>query len=272
MMFKKWKKDYITKGGWKKPKNLLIKALCKYDIGNSKVIWGIYNILKAKGLLPKKSLRGDHVFISGAGSGIGRLMAVEFAKQGCNLSLSDVNLDGLNETSKFQTLDILEALVLTQTGSDRNVCLIKCDVSDVNQIKDAGRTARDSFGPVTILVNNAGIASGKGILEKSEQMIRKTFEVNTISHLFTIREFLPDMIKLNKGHVVTIASIAGTVAIPGMSDYSASKFGAFAIDECLRLEMKKAGYNIKTTCICPYYINTGMFEGVPSSWYSPILD
>jgi short-subunit dehydrogenase len=125
---------------------------------------------------------------------------------------------------------------------------------------------------VTILVNNAGIASGKSILEKNEQMIRKTFEVNTLAHLFTIREFLPDMLRLNKGHVVTIASIAGTVAVPGMSDYSASKFGAFAIDECLRLEMKKGGHNIQTTCICPYYINTGMFEGVPSTWYSPILD
>lgn len=125
---------------------------------------------------------------------------------------------------------------------------------------------------MTILVNNAGIASGKSILEKNEQMIRKTFEVNTLAHLFTIREFLPDMLRLNKGHVVTIASIAGTVAVPGMSDYSASKFGAFAIDECLRLEMKKGGKNVQTTCICPYYINTGMFEGVPSTWYSPILD
>lgn len=125
---------------------------------------------------------------------------------------------------------------------------------------------------MTILVNNAGIASGKSILEKNEQMIRKTFEVNTLAHLFTIREFLPDMLRLNKGHVVTIASIAGTVAVPGMGDYSASKFGAFAIDECLRLEMKKGGHNVRTTCICPYYINTGMFEGVPGAWYAPILD
>lgn len=64
------------------------------------MLWALYNVCKAKGWLPKKSLRGDHVFITGAGSGIGRLMAVQFAKQGCNLSLSDVNMEGLNETSK----------------------------------------------------------------------------------------------------------------------------------------------------------------------------
>jgi all-trans-retinol dehydrogenase (NAD+) len=103
-------------------------------------------------------------------------------------------------------------------------------------------------------------------------MMRKTLEVNTLAHLYTIREFLPDMIKLNKGHVVTVCSLAGTVAVPGLGDYCASKFGAFAIDECLRLEMKKEGYNINTTCICPYYINTGMFDGVKTKWFAPILD
>lgn len=97
-------------------------------------------------------------------------------------------------------------------------------------------------------------------------------DVNATSHLYTIREFLPDMIKLNRGHVVTISSLAGVVGSPGLAEYSASKFGAFAIDECLRLEIKKMGYNIHTTCICPFYINTGMFEGVKSKWFLPILD
>ena len=157
-------------------------------------------------------------------------------------------------------------------ANDKNVAIIKCDVSDIVQVKEAAITAKRNFGPVTILINNAGIVSGKQILENSEFMMRKTFEVNTLAHLYTIREFLPDMIRQNKGHVVTISSIAGTVAVPGMCDYSASKFGAFAIDECLRLEMKKSNYNIQTTCICPYYINTGMFDGIESRWYMPILD
>ena len=102
--------------------------------------------------------------------------------------------------------------------------------------------------------------------------MKKTLEVNTLSHLYTIREFLPDMISKNKGHIKTISSLAGICGVPGLSDYCASKFGAFAIDESLRFEIKKHGYNINTTCICPYYINTGMFEGVKSKWWNPILD
>jgi all-trans-retinol dehydrogenase (NAD+) len=97
---------------------------------------------------------------------------------------------------------------------------------------------------VTILVNNAGIVSGKNILENTDFMMKKTIEVNTLSHLYTIREFLPAMIRANKGHVVSVCSVAGTVGTPGLADYCASKFGAFAIDECLRLEIKKMGWNI----------------------------
>lgn len=125
---------------------------------------------------------------------------------------------------------------------------------------------------MTVLVNNAGIVSGKQILENNEALMKKTIEVNTIAHLYTIKEFLPDMIKNNHGHIVTISSLAAIVGSPGMADYSASKFGAFAIDESLRCEIKKMGWNINTTCILPNYINTGMFEGVKLRWPFYLLD
>ena len=104
-------------------------------------------------------------------------------------------------------------------------------------------------------------------------MIRRTIDVNTISHLFTIQEFLPDMIAKKKGHIVSIASMAGLVALPALSDYCASKFGAVAIDEALRLELKKNGHYgyIKTTCICPYFIDTGMFKGAQTAFPMYIL-
>ena len=89
---------------------------------------------------------------------------------------------------------------------------------------------------MTILINNAGIVSGKSILENSDFMIKKTLEVNTIALLITIREFLPAMYKMNKGHIVTIASFSGIVGAPSMAEYSASKAGAIAIDECIRVE------------------------------------
>jgi len=105
-------------------------------------------------------------------------------------------------------------------------------------------------------------------------MIEKTIAVNTISHHYTVREFLPGMLEKNKGHIVTIASIAGHFGVNGLADYCASKFGAVGFDESLRMELKSLKSNIKTTCICPFYINTGMFDGVKTrfSWILPILN
>lgn len=79
---------------------------------------------------------------------------------------------------------------------------------------------------------------GKKILDNNEWDLKKTFEVNSISHVLTIKEFLPDMLKLNHGHIVSIASMAGIIGVPGLSDYCGSKFAAFGIDESLRLELK----------------------------------
>ncbi len=125
---------------------------------------------------------------------------------------------------------------------------------------------------MTILINNAGIVSGKTLLSNSDFMIKKTLEVNTLGSLNTVREFMPAMYQNNKGHIVTIASVAGMVSGPGIAEYCASKAGTIAIDESIRVEVKKLGKNIKTTCICPFFINTGMFEGCKRIGVAAILD
>jgi all-trans-retinol dehydrogenase (NAD+) len=95
--------------------------------------------------------------------------------------------------------------------------------------------------------------------------------VNVISHYWLLKECLPSMITHNHGHVVTVASAAGWVGIPGQTDYSASKWAATGLAEALRLELKHMGATgVKTTCVCPYFIDTGMFDGVAASWL-PIL-
>ena len=98
--------------------------------------------------------------------------------------------------------------------------------------------------------------------------------MNTTSHAWTVREFLPAMMNKNKGHIVTIASAAGTMGVCGLSDYCASKFGAFGFNESLRMELKQQKSSVKTTVICPFYINTGMFEGVKTRFpfLLPILE
>jgi all-trans-retinol dehydrogenase (NAD+) len=80
------------------------------------------------------------------------------------------------------------------------------------------------------------------------------------------------MLKNNKGHVVTISSLSGFVGTPGLSEYSGSKAAATAIDETLRLEFKKRNSSVKTTCICPFFINTGMFDGAKSTFPFYIMD
>jgi len=211
---------------------------------------------------PKKDLKNDIVFITGAASGIGRLIAFEFAKRKVkHIIICDIQEEALKNTEKE-----LKNLV--------NVSSFKCDITDRKEVYDLAKKISQDIGDVTILVNNAGTVTGKNIMECSDEQILNTFQVNTISHFWTVKAFLPAMYKKNRGHIVTIASVAGTVGSAKLSDYCASKFAAFGFDESLRLEFNKCGRDIKTTCICPFFINTGMFEGVKSKfrYLLPILE
>lgn len=112
-------------------------------------------------------------------------------------------------------------------------------------------------------------------MEADDNLIEKTFMVNTVAHFWTIKAFLPYMLQQNHGHIVTISSNAGMVGANGLMDYCASKFAVFGLDESLRMELTKLGKTgVHTTCVCPYYINTGMFDGVKTkySFLLPILD
>lgn len=93
--------------------------------------------------------------------------------------------------------------------------------------------------------------------------------MNTTAHFWTVKTVLPTMMARDSGHIVTIASIAGWVGVNGLADYCASKFGAVGFDESLRFELRAMRKRIKTTCICPYFINTGMFDGASSKF--PLL-
>lgn len=144
-------------------------------IGALILLRGAYIAMHEYGMSPfKKSVKDDHVFLTGAGAGIGRLMAVKLGQLGCKLSISDVNMAGLEETKD---------LCVTSGVPVTNICFFKCDMSKLESIKAGAETARAAFGAVTILINNAGIVSGKSTLELSDPMIDLTMRVNTISHL-----------------------------------------------------------------------------------------
>jgi short-subunit dehydrogenase len=105
-------------------------------------------------------------------------------------------------------------------------------------VQQAGARIRADHGDPTVLINNAGVGKEGSILDKPESVIRAVFEVNTISHYWTVREFLPAMLKRNHGHVITIASAGSFVGLGEMTDYSCSKASALAFHEGLTQEIR----------------------------------
>lgn len=123
-----------------------------------------------------------------------------------------------------------------------------------------------------ILINNAGVVQGKALHEMNEKFAGKVMVINAESHFWLCKEFIEPMMNKNSGHVVSISSIAGLAGTPGMTDYCASKFAAYGFNEALRVEMKLFKKNVVCTTICPFYFNSGLFEGVKCSILYPLLD
>lgn len=212
----------------------------------------------------KKNVSGEIVLITGAGSGVGRHLAIKFASLGATVVLWDINQEGLNCTVK----------VAKENGTGR-VHSYVCDCSKRQDIYRVADQVKKEVGDVSILINNAGIVIGKTFLDSPDSLVEKTMEVNTMAHFWTYKAFIPAMIAANRGHLVSIASCAGLCGISKLSDYCASKFAAVGFAESFDFEMRilrKTG--VKTTIVCPFAINTGMFDGIKSKWprLFPVLD
>ncbi|XP_076828270.1 epidermal retinol dehydrogenase 2 [Brachyhypopomus gauderio] len=212
----------------------------------------------------KKSVAGEIVLLTGAGSGIGRLIALEFARLGARLVLWDINEEGNKETAR---------MIKESHGSRAHT--YTCDCSKREEVYRVADQVKREVGDVTILVNNAGIVTGKKFLQCPDSLLQKTMEVNSIAHFWTYKAFLPAMIAGNHGHLVSIASSAGLTGVNGLADYCASKFAAVGFAESVALELHASGCDgVKTTIVCPFFINTGMFDGAYTKWPSllPILE
>jgi all-trans-retinol dehydrogenase (NAD+) len=199
---------------------------------------------------PYKNVANEVVLITGAGSGLGREMALRFGENRAKVVLVDVDEVGLKETHR--QVELIR-------GS--RVWYYVCDLMDRAAIQAMAQKTKQEVGVVTILVNNAGVVSGKTLLELSDEDIIRTIGVNTLANFWTVRAFLPDMQTLNRGHVVTLASLAGHAGNVGLTDYCASKYAAVGFTESLRMEILNKDYDIQVTEISPWFIRTGMFNG-----------
>jgi short-subunit dehydrogenase len=204
-------------------------------------------------------IKGSNVLITGGGSGIGRIMGRIVLEKGANsLTIWDVN-----EANMASTLAELE--------SKGKVYTQKVDVSNPTQVEEAASVAKKNCGGVDIVINCAGIvANNKTFDEQSVTDITRTMNINAVAPMLVTLQFLPDMLKRNFGHVCNIASAAGMISNPRMSVYAASKWATLGWSDSMRIELKQAKSKVKVSTIAPYFISTGMFDGVKSRFF-PIL-
>lgn len=206
---------------------------------------------------------GACVVITGAGSGIGRLMALRIVEEGGRVAIWDINGEAARTTA-----DMANAQVGADP-SDPKAIAFTVDVTDNAAVQRAAAETIEALGRVNVLINNAGVVSGAPFEDLTEAQIRRTFAVNVLSLFWTTKAFMPALKKQQRAAIVTVASAAGIVAVARQTDYAASKFAAVGFTNSLRSELKKAGSHIRTLTVCPYYIDTGMFEGVTTKF--PLL-
>lgn len=199
-------------------------------------------------------VNGRVVLVTGAGSGMGRLLALSLAARRARLVLWDVDDDALERV----------AAEIRVHGGTAHPYL--CDVSDRVEVGAAAEKVRSDVGDVDVLVNNAGVVSGRLLLDLTDEQIERTFAVNVLAHYWTTRAFLPAMVQRDAGHVVTIASAAGLAGVPRLAAYVASKHAAVGFADSLRVELSRVAPGIRTTLVCPYFVDTGMFAGARTTF------
>lgn len=198
-------------------------------------------------------IKGKNVLITGGASGIGKIMGRMVLEKGAkSLIIWDVNQQSMQTVAdEFAPL--------------ARVHIYKVDITDSQLVAQTYKQVKQDCGSVDILINCAGIVRGnKTFDQQTEQDIRLTFEVNTIAPMIIAKEILPDMLRRNSGHICNIASAGGMLSNPKMSVYAASKWAMIGWSDSVRIELQESKSKVHFTTVAPYFINTGMFDGVRS--------
>ncbi len=194
-----------------------------------------------------EDLKGKLVLLTGAARGMGKVHAMNFAREGCRVIITDVDSTELERTAGELESKGCEVFHYLLDVSNREACF------------ELAEKVESEVGPLDILVNNAGIVENYAVLELSERSLRRMMEVNYFGQIWMMHAFVPRMVKRGRGHVVNVCSVAGKVGNPLMGGYCASKHAAIAITDTIRQEVHGTGVNF--TIVNPAYVKTGMFEG-----------
>jgi len=192
-----------------------------------------------------KALKNKIVLITGAASGIGQATAIEFAGQGADLAVSDIN-----EPALAETIAAIKAKGTRAIG-------IHTDVSRPEEVEAMVNRTVEEYGRIDILMNNAGVA----VAGEMRHLALKDWEwimgINLWGPIYGVHYALPYMIKQGGGHIINVASSAGLIASPGMSAYTTTKFGLVGLSEVLCNEVRR--HKIGVTVVCPGFVRTPIF-------------
>ncbi|MDP3967050.1 MAG: SDR family NAD(P)-dependent oxidoreductase [Nocardioides sp.] len=194
-----------------------------------------------------KTLDDKVIVITGAGSGIGRALVVQAAREGAHLAISDVNEAGLAET-----VDLAKNVGARTVRSDR------LDVADRAALENYATDVVAQLGRVNVVVNNAGVALAGDFVDLDQADVQWLMDINFWGVWNGTHVFLPHLIASGDGQIVNISSLFGLVSMPGQSAYNAAKYAVRGFTEALREEMLIAGNRVGVTCVHPGGIKTGI--------------
>lgn len=195
-----------------------------------------------------RNLKDKVAMVTGAASGIGRALSLEFAKEGAHLVITDIDEEKLMDTA--EQIKLL----------GREVLSVKADISSKNEVKELCRKALEKFNGIDILVNNAGVAIYAGFLDTELSDWEWLMGVDFWGPVYASYYLVPRMIERKSGHIVNLSSWMGLLGQPNNSAYSAAKFGIVGLSEALRIELDK--YNIGVTVVCPGVVRTNIFKSL----------
>ena len=196
-------------------------------------------------------LKGKVAVVTGSGRGIGRCIAVTFAREGADIVVaSDLEGEVISVSEEIESLG-------------RKVLPAVVDVTNTDHVRLLAEKTKDKMGGVDILVNNAGVVGKRFFLFLSDDDIwRRTIEVNLFGVYYCTKAFLPMIIERREGRIINMASISGKQASPTNSAYAASKHGVIGITRTMAAELGGMGlYDITVNAICPGVVNTEMIHG-----------
>ena len=206
------------------------------------------------------NLAGKRVLITGAGHGLGRAIALEFARAGAAVVVTD------------REPDRVAAVVAEVQALGAEAIGYSLDVTVPEQAAAVRKQLHADRGPIDVLVNNAGIVAGGPFLDVPLDRHLSTVAVNLTGVLTVTHTFLPDLLGRPAGRVMNIASASAVVALPLAASYAATKWAVLGFSDSLREELKQAGHgHVRVSAVCPSFISTGLFDGVKPPLLTKLL-